>query len=376
MAIVLPRQILSGHDPAVVEIRKWMLTRMRILAVVDLPPETFRPYTGTITSLLFAERDSSPPDDYDIYMAAARYVGHDRRGNPLIQRREDGTPVYDSNFDPQLLDDLPSISSLYETFRRASLEQQTDPSAFQVSSRDVLRQSLRRLDASYYDPTKNDVYKAVRALDGAGGGTIAVKSIGDLVRLPGDVFYPGRHKRNYCPPGPEAVPFLSGTNILQGRGFDVKWQPRAYKPVQGHLVEEGWILVTRSGSTGRVLLVGKNLAGFEVDRGVAVSEHVIRIVVDENLVDPGYLYAYLSSESVGRVLLSQGIYASVVQHITPQHVKDIPVPLPPPAAQKRIGDRVRAAEAASMAAGTELSAIRSAIEDGLGSGDLAWLESV
>src|SRR5205823_13001394 len=54
LAIVLPRQILSGHDTAMLEIRNWILRHFRPIAVVDMPPETFQPYTGTITSVLFA----------------------------------------------------------------------------------------------------------------------------------------------------------------------------------------------------------------------------------------------------------------------------------------------------------------------------------
>jgi len=369
MAIVLPRQILSGHDPSTVEIRKWILRNMKVNAVVDLPPETFQPYTGTITSVLFAERTSAPTtDDYDVFMAVADFVGHDRRGNPMLARNPDGSPCYDANNLALILDDLPTVSAAFDRFRNRDAFTSKKPGIFAVSTTEILAQPRRRLDASYYDPTKNDVVKRIWDMDTGVAGRITVKTIGQLVRAPSDVFYPGRHKRNYCAPGPEAVPFLSGTNILQVRPFDVKWQPRAYKPVQGHLVQKGWILVTRSGSTGRVLYVGDHIAGFSVEAGIAVSEHVVRIIPDPEEVDPGYLFCYLSS-SVGKVLLSQGIYASVVKHITPEHIRAIPVPLPPSGVQKKIGNSVRFAERMRTAANRRIGQLQAFIENAAESGE-------
>jgi hypothetical protein len=51
--------------------------------------------------------------------------------------------------------------------------------------------------------------------------------------------------------------------------------------------------------------VGSHLTGYDVASGVAVSEHVIRIIPDPEEIDPGYLYALLPSR-VGTILLNQG----------------------------------------------------------------------
>ena len=361
MAIVLPRQILSGHDTAMMETRRWLLKRFKLLAVVDLPPETFQPYTGTITSILFAERtDEETDEEHEIFMAVANYVGHDRRGNPMVQRNADGTPLYDDNNEPLVLNDLPAIGAAYEKFLAGASFKSKDPSVFAVKYSEIQKQSRNRFDAWYYDPTKNDVVKQIWDLDQTKG--VSVKTIGHLLKAPTDVFYPGRHKRNYCKPSPEAVPFLSGTNILQVRPFDVKWQPRAYKPMEKHLVPKGCILITRSGSVGRVIYVDDDIAGFPVADGVAVSEHVIRVIPDPEEVDPAYLYAFLASEAAGKVLLQKGIYASVVRHITPEHIREIPVPLPPMEIQKQIGDRVRKAEHMRGQANAALRALETSIE--------------
>jgi len=362
MGIVLPRQILSGHDRAMVSLRRWILNHCRILAVIDLPPEAFQPYTGTITSVLFVERVDSPPDEnYGVFMAVAQHVGHDRRGAPLVRRAEDGSPLYGEDNEPIVLDDLPLILDHYRAYKNGGSYNSSVPSVFSVSRSEIENQAGLRFDAWFHDPTKNEVVKKIWDLDG--GKDIEVRTIGELIEDPDDVFYPGRHKRNYCTAGTNAVPFLSGTNILQVRPFGVKWQPKAYSEIRNHFVQEGMILVTRSGSTGRVIYVADELAGFSVADGVTVTEHVIRIKVDPMEVDPGYLFAVLANEELGHVLLAQGVYASVVQHITPEHIKAIPIPMPSFDIQKKIGDRVREAERQRTSANR---AIRSAQDQILG----------
>lgn len=78
--------------------------------------------------------------------------------------------------------------------------------------------------------------------------------------------------------------------------------------------------------------------------GTMVTEHVIRVICDKKIIDPYYVYAYLATEEIGKVLLEKGIYASVVDHITPDFVATIPIPRLAPEKEKEIADRVREAE--------------------------------
>lgn len=350
MAIVLPRQILNGHDSMVKNIRRWILSRLRVLAVVDLPSETFQPFTGTVTSVLFAEKAASAAQDYEIFMAIADAVGHDRRGEPLVLRDEAGSTQLNDQGRPVLVDDTAAIAEMYHRFRTMGDVENETPTAFTIGASEIDAADGYRLDASFYAPALRSVAaRTWRAADQR-DGIDRVCHLRDLA-VSGGIYYPGRHKRNYCEPGDDAVPFLSGTNILQSRAFGVKWQPQGYRPIEATLVEEGWILVTRSGSVGRVVYVGSSLAGFPVADGVAVSEHVIRIRPDPALVDPGYLYAFLAG-SDGAALLARGTYASVVQHLTPDHIGSIPIPLPAAEAQRRIGDEVRRAHDLAWQAST------------------------
>ena len=103
LAIVLPDSILS--NPGLLDVRRWILTNARVVASIDLPVETFEPHTGTQTSVLLLqkktadeiaiERAAGTPNDYEVFMAMPRAVGHDRRGLPAYRRTPEGDLIED-----------------------------------------------------------------------------------------------------------------------------------------------------------------------------------------------------------------------------------------------------------------------------------------
>jgi len=101
MAIVLPDGVLG--NPQLGYVRWWILRRFRVVASVDLHPDTFQPRNGTQTSVLILQRKSADDvsheerqgrlDDYRIFMAQVRAIGHDKRGNTLYVRNEEGEEI-------------------------------------------------------------------------------------------------------------------------------------------------------------------------------------------------------------------------------------------------------------------------------------------
>ena len=357
MVIVLPKQNLSGAQEESVEFRKWLLSKVQITAIVDLPREAFQPHTGTKTSLVFLKKVHNIPEEYPIFMAVSEAVGHDRRGNPLYKKDASGMNLRDEEGKVVVWNDLPQIYEQWKHFMATGMvavqRGDHDPSCFVISSKQILEDAARRIDAWYWDPNKNNLAKELE--EAVGEEIKEIVRLGDLVVEHG-IFYPGRHRRNYVEPGAKSVPFYSGTQILQIRPFDLQYQPRDYKPAAKHFVEKDWILITRSGSTGRVVMVTDRMAG------TMVSEHVIRVICDESLIDPYYVYAYLSTDKIGKILLEKGIYASVVDHITPDFVATIPIPRLQPEKEKEIADRVRTAEAKRDEANMVFAAERDRIE--------------
>jgi type I restriction enzyme M protein len=81
MAIVLPDGIYGNESLSY--IRNWIIKNARVVAVIDIPLETFLPHTGTKTSILILQKVSDKPINYPIFMAVADFCGHDRRGKEI-----------------------------------------------------------------------------------------------------------------------------------------------------------------------------------------------------------------------------------------------------------------------------------------------------
>ena len=119
MVIVLPRQNLSGPETMSVELRKWLLNKAKVYAVIDLPREAFQPHTGTKTSLVFIQKVKDPSKDYPIFMAVSEAVGHDRRGNLIYKKDDNGKILKNDKDEPIIWNDLTDILEQWSNFNRA-----------------------------------------------------------------------------------------------------------------------------------------------------------------------------------------------------------------------------------------------------------------
>jgi type I restriction enzyme M protein len=99
MAIVIPNGILN--NPALGYIRQWLMHKTQVLAVVDMVRDLFQPKNDTQTSMVLVRRLSpeeeaiaaGPGLKYDIFMAVAESVGHDKRGATKYRRTPTGEDV-------------------------------------------------------------------------------------------------------------------------------------------------------------------------------------------------------------------------------------------------------------------------------------------
>lgn len=101
MGIVLPDSILGS--PGLGYIREWIIKNHRIIASVDLHVDTFQPRNGTQTSVLILQKKTQEQKDceekrgvmadYNIFMAMVEKIGHDKRGNPIFKRDDEGNEI-------------------------------------------------------------------------------------------------------------------------------------------------------------------------------------------------------------------------------------------------------------------------------------------
>ena len=116
---------------------------------------------------------------------------------------------------------------------------------FSVSSRLLRQAQTLRVDASYFNPA---VARALEVLRHSG---MELKELGEITSR---VFIPNRFKRIYVKMA-YGLPFLQGSHIVHFQPADVKYVSRkAHKNIAQWIIEKNWLLVTRSGTVGRVAL--------------------------------------------------------------------------------------------------------------------------
>jgi len=105
MAVVLPQGRFNNSSDK--HIRDFIAERCRILAVVGLDGNVFKPHTGTKTSVIFLQKwnDENCPkrDDYPIFFATMQKPSKDNSGKKIYVKDKDGREILD-NHDHKIVD--------------------------------------------------------------------------------------------------------------------------------------------------------------------------------------------------------------------------------------------------------------------------------
>lgn len=117
-AIVLPQGRFNNSTDET--IRRWISARARILAVVGLHQNTFKPHTGTKTSIIFVQTwndDAKSPtynprkDNYPVFLATSLKPGKDNSGEYIYRIGDDNAPELDSHGHMIVEHDLDDIAN-------------------------------------------------------------------------------------------------------------------------------------------------------------------------------------------------------------------------------------------------------------------------
>jgi len=184
-----------------------------------------------------------------------------------------------------------------------------------------------RLDAHFYNPQAEEAVKNIQ-----NNSKEFRKLNDDIIER---VYYLNRFARTFVEKG-FGIPYLAGKDIMKIRPIDVAYLSSSETyGLEDYKMQTGWILMTCSGTLGRTCFVHKNFENW-------VGTHdLIRIVCKKNF-DSGYLYAFLSSD-YGYNQVMRYKHGAVIDHLTPEQVEEIFIPLPSEKQQKQIGDLVRQA---------------------------------
>jgi len=331
VGIVVPRGLLD-NDKAFA-LRTLIARECRILAVVNCHDDTFKPHTDAKAALLVLERrppGSRPVDDsYRIFMAISQGIGHNGVGEPVYQTDARGDTIL-MDGSPVLEQDSEEIFEAWQALSRG--EASPSDYYFQIISTD-LTENLN-LNPVRYLPRYAESRRKVLELGERTGWS--VEHLGQIAA----VFNGPRFKRPYAAKGIESGPgivrYFTGNAVTQTRGENVEYLDLARaKPAQQKMIDKlyldrGMLLVTDSGTVGRVIYAT------EYHQGAVGTNNLIRVVIEDDALR-GYVYQFLTSR-LGQDQLKANIYGAIVDHIEPDDVKRVLIPVPTDRADiERIG---------------------------------------
>lgn len=318
IGIVMAKGQLDNREALAV--RKTVCQKAKILAVVNLHEDTFEPFCGSKASVIFLQKKAVVPTDYRIFMAISNKVGQTSRGEAIFKKDSEGNPFI-KNGQHVLDEDLSQIAEAYQEFKNGVLVE--SEFRYTVAFSDLDKDSLS-FNPVHYLPQHNAAFRKVITLGER--EEFEIHRLGDIAR----VFNGPRFKRPYADVGVTSGPtirkYFTGTALTQLNCDNVKYldsakaSPQVKKQLDALTIHKGYILVSDSGTLGRVTYA------LSQHDGHVATNNLIRIIVDD-IPLRGYLYEFLQSE-LGQSLMLKNAYGTNQEHLEPDIIAEIPIPVP------------------------------------------------
>jgi len=171
MGIVLP----NGHfeNPSLEYLRFYIKQRCKILAIVNLPQETFIPYgTGVKTSLLFLEKDSANSvTEYNVFFSKITKLGYqgNKNGNPIYKKDNYGNKITDDLNQPILDENFSTtVKDYYNFINDINLE---NDNSYSINYNEL----NGRFDYDYYSPETKKLLNIIKSNN--------AKKLSELVKI-------------------------------------------------------------------------------------------------------------------------------------------------------------------------------------------------
>ena len=319
LGIVLPKGFLDTNTylPG----RYYLFNTCKLLAVINLHKNTFQPHTGVRTCLVILQKNSTKKSqnmNYPIFMAISKRIGQDSEGEPIY--------VYDSakgELTEELDSDLDEIYKSFMNFKNDKLVE--SEYCFAIERQDIDAQF--RINPQAFMPSLNKTLRDVAQIDEKEGWTVStLGQINNDIKIFQGPRWKSENIISETGAGESVEPYFTPSAILQEKGDSKKYlnlsraTKKQLKIIEKLRINRGDILITRSGSIGRVIFVTK-----QHDKSIA-SDDLIRIVIpDEKLRH--YVYCFLMSKQAQDQLL-RNEYGSIQQHLESIHVSNLLIPIP------------------------------------------------
>ena len=309
LGIILPESVLG--NPSYEHVVTYLLERVILLGVITMPESLFKTsgkggtHTKVCTILIENKRPTQP---YRIFMAEAKWCGHDSRGNPTVSRLPSGEDV--------LLDDIPTILDRFRQFA-ASKKTTGDHLGFLLSS-DAVKNRI--LVPKYYN---QEIEAALRRLS----STHDIISIGELHKK-GILSVDTGVEIGKMAYGTGSIPFIRTSDISN-------WEIKAdfkhgvsrdiYEAYKDRIdVADGDILMVRDGT----YLIGITAIVTESDVPMLFQSHIYRIrVVKQDALSPWLLLACLNAPIVRRQIRAKQFTQDIIDTLG-KRLFEVVLPIP------------------------------------------------
>ena len=208
---------------------------------------------------------------------------------------------------------IPPMEGAPEELARALLHspRAPQPVGWTTPASDIYGNTYARLDAEHYDPDTKGVLQTLEGL--------SLTPLGEWA----DIDLPGQFTRIWADDATHGLPYINATTLMYYTAFGVpdkmRFLSRATEvDISRLILAEGTLLVTCSGTLGRVYVVPPSIAGW-------AGTHDLVRVCPHNAALTGYLLAYLRSVFAQMQLLGDG-YGGQIDHLTDKHVASCLVP--------------------------------------------------
>lgn len=320
LGIVLPESIFG--NPSHGYVMQWLRSRLRITAVISMPEPLFKTSGkgGTHTKVCVLIGVLGNQEDRPIFMAEARWCGHDSRGNPTWKTLENGQV--------ELLDDVPGIAARFARWRGDEDAFEADHRGFLLPCENVVNDVLI---PRYYNP---EIDAEMARL----GGDYSFLAFSDLVEQGVLSFATGIEvgKMAY---GTGGIPFIRTSDISNWEikaDFKHGVSEEIYESAGTKVdIRPGDILMVKDGT----YLVGATAMVMEADLPMLFQSHLYRIRVHKTeVISPWLLFALLNTAVVRLQIRAKQFTQDIIDTIGPR-VLEVALPVPRADGRaRRLGD--------------------------------------
>jgi type I restriction enzyme M protein len=296
MGIILPESLFGNLMHGYV--MTWLRDSAKFVALVSMPEELFQPYTHNKTCVAIIER-TQPEEDYPIFMAVAKWCGHDSRGNPIPY------------------DDTPKIAQNFRVFKENANDLPHSKLGF-LRYLSEIRANI--FVPKYYDPEIELELKQLRS-------TQDLVSIGQLVKDQVLTVSTGVEigRLSY---GTGAIPFVRTSDISN---WELKVDPKhgvdekIYREYSsGADVKEHDILMVRDGT----YLVGTTCMVTKHDTKILFQSHICRLrVLKPDALSPFLLLVALNSPIVKKQIRAKQFTQNIIDSLG-SRIMELIIPIP------------------------------------------------